>query len=274
MTNAVCVYDFTLSHEVCSIRKNLHDWLKEECKHFCYQLEEGESTGFKHFQGRISLKLKKRKTELIKMCPIKMHFSPTSNENKDNDFYVLKSETRIEGPWSDLDKELHIPRQIRDITLYKWQQKIVDSKDIWDPRTINMIIDPSGNHGKSILATFIGVHKIGRTLPYVNDFKDLSRMVMDTPKCGLYIIDIPRGIPKTQMNGFFSGVEQLKNGYAYDDRYKFHEEYFDCPIIWIFSNKVLASSYLSQDRWTYWRFKDDDSNDIEKYSPLYLTENE
>ena len=32
-----------------------------------------------------------------------MHWSQTSNENKDNDFYACKDETRLAGPWTDKD---------------------------------------------------------------------------------------------------------------------------------------------------------------------------
>ena len=58
-----------------------------------YQLEKGAS-GYIHYQGRISLKNKT--VNIAKLCPIKqMHWSQTSNENKDNDFYACKDETRL-----------------------------------------------------------------------------------------------------------------------------------------------------------------------------------
>jgi len=75
---------------------------------------------------------------------------------------------------------------------------------------------------------------------------------MDTEKKPLYIIDIPRALRKDQLFQFFSGIETLKDGYAYDDRYHFKEEYFDCPNIWIFMNTIPDLEYMSKDRWRFY----------------------
>lgn len=248
--NPICVYDFTCSKEH-NGKDDIMKLLKLHCKKWCFQEENGES-GYPHFQGRMSLKMKERIGTCIHKFP-RFHLSPTSKENSDNVFYVTKEETRVDGPWKDTDKVIYIPRQIRDIeTLYPWQQHIVDDRNVWNTRTINIVIDETGNHGKSILASYIGVHEIGRSLPYSNDFRDISRMVMGTESKSLYIIDIPRALKKEQMFQFFAGIEQLKNGYAFDDRYSFQEKYFDCPNIWIFMNKKPENNLLSKDRWKYW----------------------
>lgn len=232
-------------------------------KKWCFQLEEGEH-GYKHYQGRISLNEKKRKTTLLKeLKKIEeletMHISATSNGGKDNDIYVTKEKSRIAGPWSDKTENVttYIPRQIRDIELRPWQKLVVDDAEIWNTRTINWVEDKDGNKGKSILKTYIGVHKIGRSLPYTNDYKDMMRMVMATEPCKLYIIDLPRAISKDHLYQFCAGIETLKDGYAYDDRYKFREKYFDCPNIWVFSNKPPDYSLLSNDRWKLWHFNGD-----------------
>lgn len=248
--NPVCVYDFTASADS-NNEKSIKESLKEHCKKWCFQEEKGDS-GFHHFQGRFSLKLKTRLN-----CACKLfngwHLSITSNENRDNNFYVTKSDSRINGPWSDSDVEIYVPRQLREISiLHPWQSSLVMDSNRWDTRTINILFDQHGNIGKSILKTYIGVSGIGRALPYSNDYKDIMRMVMDTEKRKLYIIDIPRALRKEQMFQFFSGIETLKDGYAYDDRYKFREEYFDCPNIWIFMNTIPSRDYLSKDRWKLW----------------------
>lgn len=214
-----------------------------------FQLEKGES-GYEHYQGRISLKVKSR---LPKWPYDKIHWSPTSKANSDNDFYVTKEETRTQGPWKDTDENLYIPRQIREIKeLHPWQQQVADSRHTWDTRTINVLVDTKGNNGKSILKTYIGCQGLGRSLPFMNDYRDIMRMVMDTPKKTLYIIDIPRALRKDALFQFFSGVETLKDGYAFDDRYHFREAYFDCPTIWVFMNMVPDTEMMSKDRWKYW----------------------
>lgn len=227
-------------------------------KKWCFQLEKGTESGYLHFQCRISTKVKWRMAQVKKALGIESaHISITSNANKNNMFYVLKEDTRVEGPWSDTDVELYIPRQVREISaLRPWQLQIVEDAKNWDTRHINIVFCPIGNIGKSILKTYIGVHQIGRSLPYSNDYKDIMRMVMDTPKKPLYIIDLPRAISKDKLYQFFSGVETLKDGYAYDDRYHFKEEYFDCPNIWIFMNTYPDLDLLSLDRWVIWQVKD------------------
>lgn len=253
MSNPVASYDFTIPAEKFDF-ENIKGKLKEIAKKWCFQKEKGEKTGYLHYQGRMSLKVKTREAQLRKELP-GWHLSVTSTENIKNDFYVTKKDTRVDGPWCDKDRTVYIPRQIREIPeLFKWQQGIIDNAKVWDTRTVNIIYDTEGNHGKTILKTYVGVHGIGRTIPFCNDYRDMLRMVMDTPKVPLYIIDIPRALRKDQLFQFFSAIETIKDGYAYDDRYCFKEEYFDCPNIWIFMNKLPELEMLSKDRWKIWMF--------------------
>jgi hypothetical protein len=55
---------------------------------------------------------------------------------------------------------------------------------------------------------------------------------------------------------FYSAVETIKDGYAYDDRYSFKEKVFDCPNIWIFCNVLPDLNLLSMDRWKIWDIDD------------------
>lgn len=251
--NAVCGFDLTVGCDKISL-EDLKKWCKENCKKWVFQKEVGEESGYEHYQGRVSLKVKSR---LITLCnktrEIGIHWSITSGANSGNDWYVTKEETRVEGPWRDSETEQYIPRQVREITeLREWQKTIIADKDVWDTRTINIIIDTQGNNGKSTLGTYIGAHGIGRKLPVVNDVKDIMRIVMGTEKKRLYIIDMPRALNKDKLYQFWSGIEELKNGYAWDDRYTWKEEYFDCPNIWIFTNKEPDLTLLSNDRWKIW----------------------
>jgi len=251
MTNPCCTWDFTASADK-NNKNDIEKLLKEISKKYCFQKEFSDS-GYEHFQGRISLKLKNRITGLKKMVPKDWHLSITSNENKNNQFYVMKEDTRIDGPWKDTDEVIYIPRQIKEIkTLYPWQQYIVDNYDVWDTRTINIIVDNKGNCGKSILAGYVRAYKLGFVIPFCNDFRDIMRMIMDVPTKRLYLIDMPRAINKEKLYQMYSALETIKNGYAYDDRYSFKEKVFDCPNIWVFTNNIPDISYLSTDRWKFW----------------------
>lgn len=258
--NALCSWDFSCGTKFIEF-PILKDWLKENCKKWCFQEETGEETGYIHYQGRVSLKVKSRFPD--KPCK-EISWSPTSTENSDNDFYACKKATRTNGPWKDTDEEIYIPRQVREITkLHPWQQKVIDKSNVWDTRSINLIIDNTGNggeggcNGKSTLKTYMRCHKLGRVLPFCNDYKDLMRMCYDMPTSKCYLIDMPRAINKEKLFQFFAGVESIKDGYCYDDRYTFREKMFDCPNIWIFTNRFPPVGLLSKDRWKLWGIDSD-----------------
>jgi len=244
--NAVCNYDFTLWDkenliEVASLRCHLN----EVAKKWCFQKEDAGSGT--HYQGRFSLKVKKRIGEFDLMGA---HLSKTSNENMNNDFYVCKEETRVAGPWRDTDA--YIPRQVREIVkLRPWQQTIIDNSNVWDTRTINVLLDTKGNIGKSTLVAYMATKEGARVLPPLNSFKEILGAVMCMPVSRCYLCDMPRGLDKEHQSEFFSAIESIKNGHVYDTRYSFKEKWFDCPNIWVFTNYLPNEMWLSRDRWKY-----------------------
>lgn len=262
--SACCVWDFTLSAlEVNS--DDLKKWLNTACKKWTFQKELSES-GYEHYQGRFSLKIKERLTTLKKAIGFKsIHLSQTSNENRDNMFYVIKDETRIEGPWSDNDKELYIPRQYRGLidNLRPFQQIIWNSYDIFDTRHINIIIDTIGNLGKSAIVSLIELYGRGIDLPCVNDQKQLIEACCDilmareirTP--GIITFDLPRAMDQKALRGVYSALEQIKKGKVVDLRYRYKEWWFDSPQIWVFTNTLPKLKYLSMDRWILWEITND-----------------
>lgn len=264
MTTPVYHFDFTLkeSFENCDnddiiswTYKEIIERLKDIAKKYCFQLEESDS-GYRHFQGRFSLIKKRRLNECLKLIkPIfpEIHISVTSNNGVDENFYCMKKDTRVSGPWQDTDPvPIYIPKQVRDIELRPWQDAIARKMKDWEPRCINVVIDTRGNIGKSILTTYLGVHGLARTIPFCNDYKDLMRMVMDMPVSSGYIIDMPRAISKDRLYQLYGAIETVKSGYCYDDRYHFKDRYFDCPNIWIFTNVEPDEELLSRDRWKLW----------------------
>lgn len=246
--NAIVRWDFTLPKGTTLELSEITSWCKNNCKKYCFQLEKGES-GYLHYQGRVALKVKAR-SMCGKLSPA--HWSPS---HVDDDFYVTKVESRVEGPWKDTDP--YIPRQIRNIEkLYPWQEYIIKSAEIFDTRTINYVHCEHGNVGKSTLVGYIRAHQLGRALPPLNNAQDILRMVCDLPTANLYIFDMPRAMKKEKLFGFYSALETIKDGYAYDDRYDFREKVFDCPCIWVFSNCPPDFDCLSTDRWAVWHIID------------------
>jgi len=50
----------------------------------------------------------------------------------------------------------------------------------------------------------------------------------------------------------------VKDGYCFDDRYKFRDALFDIPNIWIFTNQDLPYDLLSRQRWRLWTVQNDE----------------
>lgn len=252
--HAICVYDFTLhiSKENIVTKDDLIKIFKKHCKKWCFQLEIGEKTGAIHYQGRVSWGKKVRTPGAIKnFLPYKVFCRPTSSVNRDNMFYVMKDETRAEGPWSDTDPiPLYIPRDVRKVEkLREWQEilKTIVSGD--EDRMIRYVYDPDGMNGKSTFTRWMMCMGLAEMIPYANDFKDIMRMVMDIPESKCYIFDLPRAINKDRLYGLYAGIEMAKTGYAFDDRYTFKRKIFDPPQIIIFSNRKPDMDMLSPDRW-------------------------
>lgn len=263
--NAICTYDFTCKAEGLT-HEDIAKWLELHCKKWAFQKEKSDS-GYIHYQGRFSLKVKERLQTLIPKCQAALpgvHLSPTTAENANNDFYVTKEQTRIEGPWLSTDsKAKYVPRQVREINTWRpWQQTILDLIEMWDTRHINFIYDPHGNIGKSVLCQYLRVKELAMTIPFCNDYKDIMRMVMDMPESRAYMIDLPKAIKKEKLFQLYAGIESVKGGYAFDDRYAFTWRDFDCPNIVVFSNTLPDRDLLSEDRWLIWHVVD---NELVKY---------
>lgn len=257
--NAVCTFDLTYPKEEGSFEL-LKKFFNTCCKKWAFQEEKGAETGYGHFQARFSLKTKKRVGELLKLMHSmelkKGHVSITSGENRDNNFYVLKEDTRVAGPWCDTDiPEEPIPWDLEDIKeLRPWQQYILAPRKT--KREINVIINKSGDVGKSTLLKYMLFHKKGMLLPMCFSYEDLVQAVCDMPTSELYLLDVPRSIPVDKAAQLWAGIEQVKNGVVYDKRYHFQYKIFGCPEIWIFTNAEPEMSYLTADKWKLWDIKD------------------
>lgn len=268
MEASLCsVYDFRANKDSYT-KDTLTKWLEANCKKWVFQLEKGDS-GYEHWQGRFSL-IKKRQIHIVKKLfkeiPVPNYLAPTTNEEHRKEFfYVMKEDTRIEGPYkdglADVDN-IYIPRQFRDKKLYEWQQTIIDSAKVFDDRIINLIYDPVGNQGKSTVASICELKYGGIDMPPLNDYKELIALACDIctdkqirdPK--IILFDMPRAVKKDQLYGLYSAIEQIKKGKLYDCRYHYKSWWIDSPQIWVFTNKYPETEMLSADRWKIWQISE------------------
>lgn len=233
---------------------------REYCTRWVFQLEQGEETGYRHFQCRISFGTAKRPDTAIRWAQEHIgpcRITPTCNTVRvtGNEFYVTKDETRIAGPWKDNDEvPAYVPKRFRgEITWRKWQEQFLSKIDIEEDRFVNILLEETGNIGKTFVCTYLTIMKRAVYIPVMDESKDVMAMVLAKEKHNLYLIDIPRAASKKFMNAMYTAVEMIKNGYAYDSRYKWRDEFFEPPQVWIFTNTRPPHGMLSKDRFKIWK---------------------
>lgn len=246
-------------------------WCTKWGKKWCFQLERGDEKKQLHYQGVISLKVKRRENELKALLreegELPRRITVLSSNNKEaqsETFYVTKPDGRVEGPWSDKDEEVFIQDSVKAVEnkLYPWQRTILNHRNDFQERLINVIVDKEGAQGKSTLASLIDQKGYGYRI-FVQDPERLVSSVCDmlmatknrNPK--LFILDMPRSANQRNPHQVFSAIEMIKDGYAIDTRYHYKKWVFNQPQVWIFCNRMPDAYMLSLDRWVYWQISVD-----------------
>lgn len=265
------VWDFTLPR--LDLDENiLKDNLRKQCKKYSFQLEKGES-GYEHWQGRVSLIKKKSLKALINSFSVyehwaKAHFSITSSNAKGDMFYVIKDDTRIDGPWTEKDEIKIITTQMKMFNswgLLPWQVKAKEICQEFCLRTIDLIYDPIGNAGKSLFSEHMEYEGLAEEIPPFRMMDDIFQWVATRPIKSAYIVDMPRGMKKDKLGDFYSGIEVIKNGVAYDKRYTAKKIRFNRPRVFVFTNTLPALDLMSKDRWCIWTIS---KNELVKWNEL------
>ncbi len=171
----------------------------------------------------------------------------------------MKEETRIDGPGEMARHQSSKTMQnVQGIEKPRpWQQTIMEIAAVFETRHIHVIIDTIGGIGKSTLQYMMMTQKLAWPLPPVNDFKDIVRAACGLEERPAYMFDMPRAMKKEKMHAFFAGIEYIKSGWFFDDRYSIKMELRDCPNIFIFTNTPPDLSLASRDRWKLWHIVQD-----------------
>lgn len=239
---------------------SVREWFSGIAKKYCFQIEESDG-GYIHLQGRISLIKKRRKPELLKLFKSTKEFAPMfleptiKTEYKNVAFYVLKEDTRKEGPFADTDEIKVITQQLKlfmSWTLRPYQDAIIKMAPKFCMRTIDLIYDTTGNCGKSILSEYMSYMGLAEEVPPYRLMDDIFQWVCSRPPKKSYIFDMPRGMKKDKLGDFYSGIEVIKNGVSFDKRYNAKIVRFDRPRIFVFTNTLPVLSLMSLDRWNIW----------------------
>jgi len=235
--------------------------LQTVAKRWVFQKEQGEETGYVHWQIRLSLQKRTRWSSFAKevMPVIDGKWSVTSSAcvEKSNMFnYVMKVQTRLEGPWKDTDADLRPPpvvtsqlKNFMEHDMYPWQQAALEKAQAYNERHLHYIYDPHYNSGKSIFCEFLEYRMLGEEIPPFNNMEDIMQFVMcqHTAKC--YLFDMPAAMKKDKVSQLYSGLEMLKNGFLYDKRYNGKKRRIDRPQVFVFANNLPQLGLMAPDRW-------------------------
>lgn len=259
--NKIYVMDFTWypqDKNYDGTRTDLVEWIKTHCKKAVWQIEECPTTKRYHFQGKFSLKVSNWIKKLSN--PLKMSFTISSDEGKDDYTYVDKVESRIEGPFcleTLLNQPVKTIQLVEFLThrLWHWQAQVLDFIQVYDDRKIDIIYDKVGGIGKSIFTEYCEYIDLVEEVPAFRSMEDIFQWVYCRPKKKAYFIDMPRGMKKDKLGEFYAGIEVIKNGVAFDKRYQAKKVRFDRPRIVVFTNTLPDFSLMSMDRWVRWNIE-------------------
>lgn len=259
--NQLAEWDIRFSSSAFETPEAVREALKGIAKKYVFQLEEGDS-GYKHYQGRISLIKKRRYAEkhlLLKLFKDKppQYLKPTTNGEhiKGDAFYMMKEDTRLSGPWSDRDEVRIETQQLKifnSLPLRPYQSQLKEMASTFDMRKIDLIFDPVGNIGKSLFSEYLEYCGVAEEIPAFRLMDDIFQWVASRPIKKCYIVDMPRGMKKDKLGDFYSGIEVIKNGVAFDKRYGATKIRFDRPRVFVFTNALPEFSLMSKDRWNVW----------------------
>lgn len=267
-------WDFRYNVDSFDSHQDVIDQLKGIAKKWVFQ-EEIADGGYKHYQGRLSLIKKRRACErhiVLKLFKVPPHyFQPTVTASgevlRGDDIYMMKEDTRVAGPWTDKDEVVvdtiqlkHFKKQI----LYHYQNKLITMATEYNDRAIDLVYDPHGCIGKSIFSEYLESLGVAEEIPPFRMMDDIFQWVASRPIKKCYIVDMPRGMKKDKLGDFYSGIEVIKNGVAFDKRYKAHKIRFDRPRIFLFTNTLPEFSLMSKDRWNVWEV--DENKFLQKYN--------
>lgn len=236
-------YDFTLSKEkmdasgikgVEAIGKMFEDLGAER---YVIGKEIGEG-GYQHYQCRVVFKTEKDMAHLVKLFTGRGRVTPTHVR----DFKYCEKEGEFYRSWEKaLSKYATMEPKV-------WQGMAIAALKEQDDRQILVIVDEKGGKGKTTLAKMMVARRMANYCPQMGDSRDYMRFALAKAGNG-FIFDIPRCENEKKSREMWSAIEQIKNGYLWDDRYKWQEQWIDPPKVMVITNQRPPIEYLSEDRW-------------------------
>jgi len=229
-------------------------WLSNEATKYCFQEEVGEQ-GTSHLQGYFALKRKKLVKDIFKAhqgwhCKVLKYFrnDPTYQWAVN---YCLKDKTRkVEGrTWCQgVVREETLKTHLQN---HPWQMELISELDTEpNPRKILWYVDQKGGLGKSCLTKYLCATR--GALVLCGKASDMKFGIVNFKKCSgvsprIIIIDLPRTFDNSHLS--YSGIEEIKNGCFFSNKYEGGMCLFNNPHVVVFSNQKPDLKNLTTDRW-------------------------
>lgn len=262
------VWDLTLPEEG-NPHAIVKETLKSIAKKWVFQLEQGAQTGYRHYQVRLSLREKARRGALFDL--LKQHslvvaldaITLTSKGGANKVWsYVMKEDTRIDGPWKDTDVILPEYLAVTVDQRRQWQEAVDGFPR--DRRSVHFVLDVRGQSGKTTFAIARAARdpdhvlyvKVGTSIEHVEQAL-FAKAESAEPFTDFDIyINIPRThqMDKREITRLANLIENIKDGHVQEFRYKPRQAFIGLTKLVIFSNEPISGivDMLSSDRSNCW----------------------
>lgn len=251
---------------------------------WCFQLERGSTAGKLHYQCRLLMDPKQYKATMLTVLSARKPYEirdidcdPESNNSIQQGglaFYVMKDETRVDGPWYDSSYKVPKPKKVyegNDLACmenpFKWQKWCIDrfSAPCNEDRDIIWIYNAKGCAGKSKLMKWMMYKGYDMARVPMGTATQIKTSIVGKGPKEIYLVDLPRvrGADE-RINEVFSALEEVKNGWVESAMYgKSDDILMEPPHVMVFSNEVPNMAMASPDRWkVYTLFKVNDDIDL------------
>lgn len=203
--------------------------------------EKGTMTGYEHFQCKAHFRKPYTANEMHKLFGhLQAHYEPSICK----DFSYCEKEGKFYRSWEGALAPFH------DLELRHWQAQLIGELEAQNDRQVTVICDGGmGNVGKSWMAKHLVAKYRYAYVPAMPNFEDYMFMAMAHPNAKGFIFDLPKADTIQQKKAMWMAMETIKNGYLYDKRYEFKEQWREPPKMVVFCNEMPPKDVLSRDRW-------------------------
>ncbi len=156
---------------------------------------------------------------------------------------VLRNPNFCKRYWVDQQP----PGTVKEHPLREWQSELLQIlKTEPDDRTINFVVDVTGNQGKSWFADWYwDKNEIGTQIMQPGKVADMAYNLIEKPK--VVFMDCPRSKQGEYIQYDF--LEHMKNGLVFSPKYDSRTKRFKPPHVVVFMNEEPDRTKLSADRY-------------------------